>query len=91
MEWETKTICAFIGLQAQIDTEKTGGKNPLFEAAQDISIDPAPASGELEELRGAKVADSVEDDPRLSKPGENPAGSFEKFMAMFGPGGAARR
>ena len=33
-----KVVCTFIGAQAQIDTEKTGGRNPLVDLAQSLDI-----------------------------------------------------
>lgn len=86
-------MCAFIGAQAQVDTKKTGGKNPLVEMAQAIDI-LRPPDAELDELRGEKVAENWEDDPRLQRPvaadpeagveAANATGSYEGFMAMFG-------
>lgn len=82
-----------------IDTEKTGGRNPLVDAALELSILPGertPEEEELDMIRGPKVADRIEDDPRLKQarpvaadPGKgveasNPKGSFEAFMASFG-------
>jgi len=97
---QVKTVCSFIGAQAWIDTDQTGGRNPLVEAAQALDftggIDPAEA--ELDALRGPRVADRIEDDPRLqlSRPvaadpdkgveAGNPTGSFEAFIAMMGGG-----
>src|SRR6185437_16310187 len=66
-ELQVKTVCSFIGAQAWIDTDQTGGRNPLVEAAQALDftggIDPAEA--ELDALRGPRVADRIEDDSRL--------------------------
>lgn len=78
-----------------VDTEKTGGKNPLVELAQSIDIFGAksPEEQELDRIRGPRVADSVEDDPRFGKVAADPAtgveasnsaGSYEAFMAMMG-------
>jgi hypothetical protein len=93
-------VCGFIGAQAQIDTEKTGGKNPLVELAQAIDIMGSPQDKELDAMRGPKVADDWREDPRLSQQAADPehgvdasnaAGSMEGFMAAFGtpppPGG----
>ena len=87
----------WIGAQAWIDTDKNGGRNPLVDAALELSIlPPGERSAEEEELdmiRGPKVADRIEDDPRLTPvaadPGKgveaaNPTGSYEAFMASFG-------
>ena len=92
-------MCTFIGAQAWIDTDKTGGRNPLVEAAQSLDIlgGRSPEEEELDRMRGPKVADRVEDDPRLQlKPvaadpdhgveAANPVGSFEGFLAMMGGG-----
>lgn len=88
-------VCQFIGAQAMVDVSKHGGRNPLVEAAASISVfgDKTPEEQELDRIRGPKVADSVEDDPRFAKvaadpeagvEAENPSGSFEAFAAMFG-------
>lgn len=90
-----KTVCSFIGAQAMVDTDKHGGRNPLVELAASLDIfgTGSPEERELDRIRGAKVADSVEDDPRFGKvaadPGSgveasNSAGSFEAFAAAFG-------
>lgn len=34
--WQTRQICGFIGATVDVDTSKTGGVNPLVEAARDI-------------------------------------------------------
>jgi hypothetical protein len=94
-EWQVKMVCQFIAMQAQVDTSKTGGRNPLLDLASDIDIFGGK-SGEqraLDELRGPKVADSIEDDPRFGKIAADPdtgqeasngQGSYESFMTMFG-------
>ncbi len=90
-----KTICSFIGAQAQIDTEKTGGRNPLVDAAQALDIlgGQSEEEKELDRIRGPRVADRIEDDPRFSRvaadpaagvEASNPSGSFEAFLAMMG-------
>jgi hypothetical protein len=85
-------VCAFIGAQAWVDTSKHGGRNPLLDAAGDIDIF-GKAESELDAIRGPKVADRLEDDPRLGYAKADPekgveaansAGSFEAFMTMFG-------
>jgi hypothetical protein len=92
-------VCSFIGAQAPIDTKQTGGKNPLVELAHAIDIlgEPDEAQRELEAMRGPRVADSIEDDPRFGKVAADPGtgqeaangqGSYEGFMAMFGGGSA---
>jgi hypothetical protein len=89
-----KTVCQFIGAQAAVDTSKHGGRNPLVDMAQSISIfgEKTPEELELERMRGPKVADRIEDDPRFGKvaadpdkgvEADNPAGSYEAFAAMF--------
>ena len=98
-EWQARTICSFIGAQAQIDTSKTGGKNPLVEMAQSISIfgEKTPEEEELDRIRGPQVARSLDEDPRFGKVAADPdkgveasnaSGSYEGFLAMMG-GGAA--
>lgn len=86
-------MCGFIGAQAQFGTKSTGGKNPLVELAQDIDIMGSPRDRELEAMRGEKVADRIEDDPRLAaQPADpehgveasNASGSYEAFASMFG-------
>ena len=95
-----KVVCTFIGAQAQIDTEKTGGRNPLVDMAQSLDIlgGKTDAERELDEMRGPKVADHWEDDPRLqaSRPvaadpaagveASNPEGSFEAMIRLMGGG-----
>jgi hypothetical protein len=83
MEWQTRHICTFIGAQAQVDTDKYGGRNPLVDAAQELSIfagatpgqrrelgldDTSPEQQELDDMRGEVVARDWRDDPRLQKP-----------------------
>ena len=99
-----KVVCTFIGAQAQIDTEKTNGRNPLVDLAQSIDIlgGKTEAERELDAMRGPKVADRWEDDPRLqaSRPvaadpargieASNPDGSFEAMIKMFGGGDAGK-
>jgi hypothetical protein len=78
-----------------IDTEKHGGRNPLVEMAASIDIfgTKSPEEQELDRIRGPKVADSIEDDPRFGKVAADPeagveasnsSGSYEAFMAMMG-------
>jgi hypothetical protein len=87
-------MCSFIGAQAPVDTSKHGGRNPLVEAAREISIfgDKSDAERELDRIRGPRVADSIEDDPRFARVQADPekgveaangAGSYEAMMAMF--------
>lgn len=85
-------MCGFIGAQAWVDTKQHGGRNPLVELAAAINILDKPDS-ELEAMRGPKVADRLEDDPRIGMAQADPAngveaansaGSFEAFMTMFG-------
>jgi len=92
-------VCSFIGAQAQIDTEKTGGRNPLVDAAQALDIlgGKSEEEKELDRMRGPMVAARAEDDPRLqlkpvaADPGKgveasNPSGSFEAMIRMMGGG-----
>lgn len=95
----------WIGAQAWVDTDKHGGKNPLVEAARELDILAGtrhdPRQAELDAMRGPKVADRLEDDPRFAQVAADPArgveagnaaGSMEAFMTMFGappPGGPA--
>jgi len=94
-EWQVKTVCQFIGAQAQIDTKQTGGKNPLVEMASAIDILGGRTAGEaeLDRIRGPMVARHAEDDPRIGKiaadpeagvEADNGVGSYEAFMAMMG-------
>lgn len=59
----------------------------------DILGGRSEAELELDRIRGEKVADRVEDDPRFNRVAADPAqgveaanagGSYEGFMAMFG-------
>ena len=89
-------MCTFIGAQAQVDTSKHGGRNPLVDAAMDLDIlgGRTDAERELDAIRGEKVADRIEDDPRLAAKvaadpehgveADNGAGSYEAFLTMFG-------
>jgi hypothetical protein len=88
-----KTVCGFIGAQAMVDTKAHGGRNPLVELAASISILDNPEDAELDRIRGPKVADRIEDDPRIGMTRADPAagveasnaaGSYEAFAAMFG-------
>lgn len=88
-------VCQFIGAQAMVDTKRHGGKNPLVELAASIDIfgGKSPEERELDRIRGPKVADSVQDDPRFGKVAADPAagveadngqGSYEAFLTAFG-------
>lgn len=88
-------MCTFIGAQAQVDPDRHGGRNPLVEMAQalDIMGGQDPREAELDRIRGPKVADRIEDDPRFGKVQADPErgveaanaeGSFEAFMTKFG-------
>lgn len=92
-----KTVCTFIGAQAMIDTEKTGGRNPLVDMAQQLDFlgGRSEEERELDAIRGEKVADRIEDDPRFAPvaadpdkgvEAANPQGSFEAMIRMFGGG-----
>jgi hypothetical protein len=89
-----KTVCQFIGAQAMVDTSKHGGRNPLVELAASISIlgEKTPEEIELDRIRGPKMHDRVEDDPRFSRVAADPdagveasnaAGSYEAMLAAF--------
>lgn len=90
-------MCSFIGAQAWVDVKAHGGRNPLVDAALELSIfgERSEAERELDEIRGPMVARDVKDDPRISPQAadpnkgveaSNPDGSFEAFFAMFGGG-----
>lgn len=93
-----KTVCTFIGAQAQIDPDRHGGRNPLVDAAQALDIlgGQDEAERELDAIRGPKVADRWEDDPRLARPvaadpelgveAANSDGSFERLMRLMNGG-----
>jgi hypothetical protein len=74
-------VCQFIGAQAQVDTSKHGGRNPLVEMAASIDIlgGRSPEERELDRIRGPKVAA----DPGKGVEAGNPAGSYEALAAMF--------
>jgi hypothetical protein len=89
-----KTVCQFIGAQAMVDTKQHGGRNPLVELAASIDIlgGQSPEERELDRIRGPKVADRIEDDPRFARMAADPdtgqeavngAGSYEAMMRMF--------
>lgn len=79
---------------------KSGGKNPLVEMVKEIDVfagrEKSVRDKELDELRGPKVADRLEDDPRVDHrvaadpergvEAANPSGSFEAMLAMMGGG-----
>ncbi len=88
-------MCSFIGAQAQIDTSKSGGRNPLVELAQSLDIlgGRSAEEQELDRMRGPMVAAHAEDDPRIGKiaadPDQgveagNPSGSYEAFLSLMG-------
>jgi hypothetical protein len=90
-----KTVCKFIGAQAQVDVSKHGGRNPLVDMADDIDIlgGKTDAERELDAIRGPVVAERWQDDPRLAPVAANPeagveasngAGSYEALLAAFG-------
>lgn len=69
-----------------------------MELAQDLHIIPTEEDRELERIRGPRVADRIEDDPRFATVAADPAtgqeaanaaGSFESMLAMFGASGVA--
>jgi hypothetical protein len=68
-ELETRTICTFIAAQAGMWMElKKGERNPMLDAAQSISFFKKPSTPEeveLDKMRGERVADRLEDDPRF--------------------------
>jgi hypothetical protein len=87
---QAQVICSFIGAQAQV--EHKGGRNPLVDAALKISF-LGKADEELDRMRGERVADRIEDDPRFQRVAADPdkgieaangAGSFEALMAGWG-------
>lgn len=95
-EWQAKTICVWIGANAGVwmDLDK-GKKNPLIEAVTQIDVFGLPDTidKDLEAMRGERVADNWEDDPRFSKAqadpdkgieAANPPGSMEAFLHSFG-------
>ena len=88
-------MCSFIGAQAQIDTSKSGGRNPLVELAASLDImgGKTDAERELDAMRGPVVAANAQDDPRFGKVAADPErgqeasnaqGSYEGFLAAFG-------
>ena len=96
-EWETRVTCSFIAAQAGLWMDlKQGQANPMMNAALAISIMPeekTPEEQALDEMRGEKVADRVEDDPRFSMvmadpvkgvEASNPAGSYEALLGGWG-------
>ena len=93
-EWQARAICTWIGLQAPVDRDKHGGRNPLVDAAQDLNVfGKSDRQRELEKVAGEQVAADWHDDPRLhaqaADPAQgveasNPEGSFEAFIRMFG-------
>src|SRR6202012_5275854 len=94
-EWLRQTISLFIAAQAQV--ERKNGRKPLVDMVSQISILGPPQDSELDSIRGGKVADRIEDDPRFGRvaadpehggEAENSTGSFEAFFSMFGGGGA---
>jgi hypothetical protein len=59
---------------------KKGQANPMLEAAMAISItgrEPTPEEKALEEMRGPKVADRLEDDPRFRQQKEDRTGTVK--------------
>jgi hypothetical protein len=95
-EWQVRHVCMWIGAQAAIGTDQSG-RNPLVDAAMELSIfgdrERSQEEKELDMIRGEKVADRVEDDPRLTPvaadpakgvEAANPKGSYEAFMVSFG-------
>lgn len=89
-----KTVCQFIGAQAQVDVGKHGGRNPLVDMAQSIDIlgGKTPEERELDRIRGPRMYDRAEDDHRLGKTAADPAagveasnaaGSYEAMLAAF--------
>jgi hypothetical protein len=88
-------VCSFIGAQAQIDTKKTGGRNPLVDMALSLDIlgTRSPEEEELDRMRGPMVARDVSEDSRFAKvaadpdkgvDAENASGSYEAFLSMMG-------
>lgn len=56
---------------------KKGERNPMLDAAQSISFLAMPKSAEekaLDEMRGGRVADRIEDDPRFKPKKEDRTG-----------------
>lgn len=92
MEWQTKTICKFIGMQAQVDPSDHGGRNPIMDAADDIHIERTPEdekrARELDEVRGPEIPTRgravIKDDGEVVEE-TIPAGTFEALMGGLGP------
>lgn len=74
-EWQTKMICAFVGSTVSFDMNKTGGKNPLVDMANRLSMFRAPGSAQ---------ADAAEDDPRGEQTGWVSDEEGRKIMAGGG-------
>jgi hypothetical protein len=77
-----------------VDTKQTGGRNPLVELAASLSIlgEQSPEEQELDRIRGPRVADRLDDDPRFGKTAADPdagveadngTGSYEAFLSAF--------
>lgn len=97
-EWLAQTISAFIAATAPFSDEKSQRK--LLDAVAQIDIFAKGSKtmdareAELYAMRGEKVADRIEDDPRFARVGADPArgveaangsGSFEALMGGWLP------
>lgn len=77
LEWQTQMICAFIGAQAQINVQETGGRNPLVDSARQLHVWP----------RAEDMQQDSEPDPRGEQTGY--VSSNEEGMKMMARGGAS--
>lgn len=100
-EWQTKSLGIVVASGFNMFADHSSGRrNPFMDLVEDLSIWPRELSEEekeLERMRGERVADSLEDDPRFQ--GErmveadpdngveasNPGGSFEALMGGWLP------
>jgi len=64
VEWQTRQIALFIAQQAPVDIDKHGGRNPLVDAALQLSLIPDEEDEELAALRGEQTGTVTDEEGR---------------------------
>lgn len=63
-EWQTRTIALFIAQSTPVDLDKHGGRNPLVDAAMQLTLLPDEEDEELAEMRGEQTGNVTDEEGR---------------------------
>lgn len=63
-EWQTRTIALFIAQSVPVDLDKHGGRNPLVDAALQLTLLPDEVDEELEDMRGEQAGNVTDEEGR---------------------------